>query len=100
MSEKIFPKVPVPKYEVVEQTSAGVDVGCVPPRRWVDHDGNEVEEEDGEDGEEVREGIVEHDPVEFEGVGAVVMPVEHVSVLHPVVSEYHVLRSVIEMSKL
>ena len=73
-------------------TSARVDVGCVPAGRRVDHDGHEVEEEDGEDGEEVCEGVVEHDAVEVEGVGAVVMPVEHVSVLHPVVSEYHVLR--------
>ena len=50
-----------------------------------------------EDGEEVCEGEVEDDAVEVEGVCAVVMPVEHVPVLHPVVSEYHVLRDEIKI---
>ena len=40
---------------------------------------------------EVGEGEIKDDVAELEGVGAVVMAVEHVPVLHPVVSEYHIL---------
>ena len=40
---------------------------------------------------EVGEGEIKDDAAELEGVGAVVMAVEHVPVLHPVVSEYHIL---------